>query len=694
MKKRFSRLTALFLSLTMALTLALPAWAVEDAPPPAPDTGVSEPADSAGYAGYLDRLNFSIQYTTVDHPEYYEAFDADAWFAEHYGDWYSKEEFMPDWELADEAAFKEYMWEEYLSYLSYNEPTDDPLYQELDAAYNAYLIQIYEARHPGELDGVSTESLLASWGYTQTLTPIEQFMQDKGITDPAQVRPYLLGDYVWDRLRAESNHAKALTYREMYPEQWAGFDADAWFASYRYWDNKSDYMDLYHLFTEEEFREDMFVEYADRASWQWDISLPDGGRLITLMVNGERSEAAVTLIDGACYASADVLNPILGAQLTGDRIAIRQAAQEAGWDVVWSASENTVYLYRRADLPQGDFSKFDELMDRVLAAAKTEKGQSYKTTENIDLKLTAFNTLDGDKTHTARAAAELIQKDSLYELTVTLNAAELMPLIPKASLDLMDAQFIKDLTTLMRGCKFTLLLNGETGELYINAPLLALIDDTYKENTWLRAGLGSFPALPFDLDSLEWNTNDFLYQELLNQSARGSWFAYYSYLNSQETLSALMGPQNLTEKNGTLTWTLNTQSLKNLLPEDEEIGAQVASIFKEYNVTLSVDQSGKMTSDAAFRLDMDALASLIAQGGWGSDPLSAAFISWLTNLFDFRMDAHASGTADSSSSSASFHWKNQFKLEMSGDSTRQKTSTAPKSAPPEGAEILDLMDLA
>ena len=88
-------------------------------------------------------------------------------------------------------------------------------------------------------------------------------------------------------------------------------------------------------------------------------------------------------------------------------------------------------------------------------------------------------------------------------------------------------------------------------------------------------------------------------------------------------------------------------------------------------------------------LDMDALASLIAQSGWGSDPLSAALISWMTNLFDFRVESHASGTADKSSSSSTFHWKNQFKLEMSGTSARQKTSNAPKSAPPEGAEIVD-----
>ena len=679
MKKKLSKLTALLLSLTMALTLALPAWAIEDTPPllisPAP-------ADSAGY---LDWDDFLYQYLE-EHPEHYEAFDADAWFTSNYGGWYTKEDFMAIYELADEAAFKAYIWEEYLEYL-YDD--SDPLYQEISAAYDTYIIEIYEARHPGELDSISTEFLLTDLGYTQTLTPMDQFMEDWEITDPAQARPTLLSIYAKGRLWAEKTHFIFLSCQEQYPEQWASFDADAWLTQeYPYYD-KTEYMSIYDISSEEQFREVMFLDYVERESWKWDLDSPGSNSDITLTVNGEESEAAVTLIDGVSCASADSLNAILGTQLTGDQISIRQAAQEAGWDVVWNATDRTVYLYRQADLPQGDFSKFDALMNRLLAAAKTEKGQSYKTTETIDLKFTAFNTLDGDKTHTAQLTVELVQRDALYEVTATLDAAGLMPLIPKASLNL---------TTLMRGCKFTLLLNGETGDLYINAPLLALIDSTYKENTWLHASLGTDLAQILDLENLEWNTNNLLYQELLDGAAQDSmyfsYFAYYRYLANQEMLSALMGPQNFTEKNGTLTWTLNVQSLKNILAEeDEELAAQIASIFKEYSVTLSADKNGKMTSNMALRLDMDALTALIAQSGWGSDPLSAALISWMTNLFDFRVESHASGTADKSSSSSTFHWKNQFKLEMSGTSARQKTSAAPKSAPPEGAEILDLADL-
>ena len=294
MKKKLSKLTALLLSLTMALTLALPAWAIEDTPPllisPAP-------ADSAGY---LDWDDFLYQYLE-EHPEHYEAFDADAWFTSNYGGWYTKEDFMAIYELADEAAFKAYIWEEYLEYL-YDD--SDPLYQEISAAYDTYIIEIYEARHPGELDSISTEFLLTDLGYTQTLTPMDQFMEDWEITDPAQARPTLLSIYAKGRLWAEKTHFIFLSCQEQYPEQWASFDADAWLTQeYPYYD-KTEYMSIYDISSEEQFREVMFLDYVERESWKWDLDSPGSNSDITLTVNGEESEAAVTLIDGALPPTA------------------------------------------------------------------------------------------------------------------------------------------------------------------------------------------------------------------------------------------------------------------------------------------------------------------------------------------------------------------------------------------------------
>lgn len=690
MKKRLSKLTALFLSLAMALSLALPAWAVEDTA--APPLISPAPAETASYLSWGEFLQQYVE----DHPEFYDSFDADARFEASYGNWITKEEFMKEWELTDEAAFKEYLWQEYLYEYVY---VDDgsTLFQAADAAYNDYLIQFYEARHPGELNKLKTEDLLAVWGYTKTLTPIEQFMKDQELSDKAEVRPILLRNYVLDRLRAEDNHTNALAYQELYPEQWASFDADSWFAEkYTFENDKEGYMSYYSLSTEEEFREAMFVDYVDSESWKWNLDWWDGNgpKAVTLAVNGETVEAEIALEGGTTYTDAATLNAILGTGLTGDHIPIRKTAEAAGWDVVWNSRCKQVALYRRDSLPQGDFTQFDTLMNRLLSSAKTEKGQGYKTTQTTTLKLTAFNSLDGDKTATARITTELLQRDTLYEYTLTVNAGDLISLMPKLFLEQINTQLeSQNLSSLLRACKITMILNAETGDIYFNAPALSLLDSNFTADTWLHLDAGQSLSLLADLGSLEWNTNDFLYQTLLNDSANNYWGAqmpYFNYLQSQEMLDSLLGPQYFTERGGTLTWSLNAQSLQDLLAqEDAETAAQIASLFKELSVKFSASPNGAITSEAVLRLDMDALAQWSQDAYDAPDPFYTALTAWVLNLLDFRLESRASGTASSSTSTASLHWKNQFKLEMSSTSNRQKIAASPRSAPPKGAEIID-----
>lgn len=688
MKKHFSRLTALFLSLTLALSLALPAWAAED-PIFSSPVILIQPVE--GSSSYLSWDEFLQQYL-ADRPERYESFDADAWFEENYSDWITKEDFMEGWAVTDEAAFKEYMWEEYLDNLAYDE--DSPLYQEIAAAYDTYLVETYEFRHPGELDKLKTEDLLAGYGYTKTLTPLEQFMEDQGITDPARVRPRLLRNYASSRLWVDQTRAASLAAQEQYPEQWASFDADRWYTDMHSYESKEEYMDRYSL-SEEEFREIMFTYYVDSESWKWDLSLPGGGQPAELWVNGELVEGIV-LADGVSYASADVLNPILGTQLTGDRIPIGQTAREAGWDVVWNPNRKQVLLYQKDSLPQSDFTQFDELMNRILSTVQIQEGQSYRTASTTTLKLTAFNSLDGDRTASARITTELLQKDALYEYTVTVNAGDLVSLMPRQLLEQIDAQLgAQSLGSLLRACKVTVLLNAETGDLYLNAPVLSLLDSDFTTGSWLHLSADQSPVLSLlaNFGSLEWNTNDILYQALLNDSAGSYWggqMPYLSYLQSQGMLGGLFGPQNFTRRGETISWSLDARSFQDLLPDDGETAIQLASILKEFEVKLSVDQRGKAVSDMVLRLDMDALAELISRESWDPSPLSAVMTAWFLNLLDFRLESHASSAGGNGSSTASFHWKNQFKLEISGASTRQSTSSAPRSAPPEGAEIMDL----
>ena len=87
--KTMKKLLSFALSLSLAVSLAVPALA--DEPPAA--------------APILSEEEFRDQYV-ADHPELYEAFDPDAYFAETYP-WRDKEEYMKWMELEDQEAFKE-----------------------------------------------------------------------------------------------------------------------------------------------------------------------------------------------------------------------------------------------------------------------------------------------------------------------------------------------------------------------------------------------------------------------------------------------------------------------------------------------------------------------------------------------------------------------------------------------------------
>lgn len=104
---------------------------------------------------------------------------------------------------------------------------------------------------------------------------------------------------------------------------------------------------------------------------------------------------------------------------------------------------------------------------------------------------------------------------------------------------------------------------------------------------------------------------------------------------------------------------------------------------------LSVDRNGRMTADAAVRPNMEGIAAMATQGSW-YDAGETALMTWLLGLLDFRETAHSEGTANRSTGTAQFHWKNQFELDVSTTSTRTESRTAPRTAPPAGAETVEL----
>ncbi len=711
--KTMKKLLSFALSLSLAVSLAVPALA--DEPPAA--------------APILSEEEFRDQYV-ADHPELYEAFDPDAYFAETYP-WRDKEEYMKWMELEDQEAFKENLW----TYYQDNAFDFGPVYEEVRDAYEVYLVDAYSAAHPGELEALTDEALLAKLGYTQTLTPAGQYMEDYDIDTEEEVRPALLAWYAEKRLLREMVHGDFAWYQETYPDQWAEFDPEAWFAEgFDFWPSKQDYMDSACILSQEEFVEAMFVSYVDENAWFWNLEWEYDDSALTVVVNGETQyDAVLTAENGVTYADAETVNALLGTNYPAadGPVALRSAAEAAGWDVTWNSPNNEVVLLDRERLLQGtilrnydydeateeltweeeyvpcDLSQFEELLRRILSASQVKEGQSYRTTGTYDFDLTTFNSLDGDKTYTLTAKVDVLTKDSQMDLTLTVNAAQLWDLLSQNTKNVLERELPKftfqNLKTLLGGCKLQLLTDWETGEFYWNFPLLSILDETVSEDAWFHfaipdwdlsvvaEGLAAFQAG-------EAGINDLLYAWMLADSADnylGAWSSYNTLAEIRSMLNTFFGPHTMTERGGTLTWSLNTDAVNGLLndmenayPWDDEEPVE-RRYFREYDLSFSVSRDGKTTYTAAIRPDMDAIAAAVVDNEWFG-PGETALTTWALNLFDFRETAQSTRSGDHAAGKVQFQWKNQFELDMEMTSDRKEVKDAPRTTPPEDAETIDL----
>ncbi len=679
--------------------------------------------ESAGLAGLYDSftLEFAQQYK-MEHPEEYAAFDAGEWFAREWSFYDSKAEYMAAMGLTTEAEFLEDMWVEYTTYTEAYEAA----WMDWQMQEEARAVEEYRTAHPGELEGLDLNVLLARRGYRE---PMEAYMSDFGIATEEEAVTRLLADYVSSRRLAQERHALAEEYRAADPEGWEGFDVDAYLAEEWGWYTKEEFMNswLGPFYTEEELADYLFIEFTENRGnlWNWGWGDDDGP---TLVVNGEvMYDAGLTTADGVSYLSAGELGAILGTDLVGEEpVAIREAALAAGWDVTWNAYRNQVVLLDREKLSRGiivhniiagetpgtefveyDLSAFEALVNRLLAAQKWEEGKAYRTTNTYDLTLTAFNSLDGDESYDLTVRTEALVKDDVVDLTVTANAVQLLELLPQASLDKLGAQLGKasfqELRTLLTGCKLQAILNFGEGTLSWNVPLLTLMDDTVTEDTWFTTALDAGDEAVFSgvfaaLQAGEWSLGGFLYEMLLTGSGdsyMGAEGSYDSFMMAYGMANTLFGPHTVSERGDTLTWKLDCETLNAALAgvagytgSDEEEFA-LSSLFKEYEVMLSVDRNGRMTADAAVRPNMEGIAAMATQGSW-YDAGETALMTWLLGLLDFRETAHSEGTANRSTGTAQFHWKNQFELDVSTTSTRTESRTAPRTAPPAGAETVEL----
>lgn len=253
---------------------------------------------------------------------------------------------------------------------------------------------------------------------------------------------------------------------------------------------------------------------------------------------------------------------------------------------------------------------------------------------------------------------------------------------------------VGDLKALLDGVKVDLIWNGETGELYVNAPIVALVDPTpgVDADTWYAFDLSEL----LEAETKTLNTAETLYQSLLENSETrwgGAGEAYSNFMVEKGLLHTLFGPHAVTEKSGALTWKLDEEMISAAVTSfmgamGEPGDWENVSLFKECRLELTIGPKGETSLDLSIRPDMKGIASAIYDNSYYG--YYSLLTGGLLGMADFRYAAKGQSSAKGSDMTLELHWKNSFKLALDMDTVCKEVNTAPRTTPPDGAEVVEI----
>ena len=588
-------------------------------------------------------------------------------------------------------------------------------YHDYDYYYNWYgydeaLYDEYKAAHPEEMAALDVDQLLADWQYEDiNMTAEEQFMNWQG-QEGESLEEAVVRVYVEKRLDVLESVQDAQTYKAEYPEAWADFDADAYFEYEWGWD-KGDYYAYFCIFTDEEFVDNMFVNYVNMYglyddwdygyNWDYGYDYDYGEQALVLMVNGVANEAEVTAEGGVSYVDAAVLREILGAEAvpadqTGP-VAIRAAAEAAGWDVAWYNGwwdeDQEIQLWDKAAYEARLAEEFGPLNDLLTKNAERGRESMFSQEavsghDTVDVKLTAFSTLNGNKDYTMTMTIDYVAQNGVLDGTITFDVAALLQVMDPWTLRWMiaDSGFTADqLTQVLKAGKMELILDYNENVMAYNIPFLGLVDEDLAG--WQTCDLG----LPGGDDGVESTYVSTLYTQMLDRADYlGAEYAAEKYEDSVGLMVLFAGKDRFAVQNGKTTYSLTTQAVNEYLSDKVVAdGAPEAaySFFKAFDMTFTQDDKGNTSLDLHIRPDVDGIKEAAAAQDDYSYYYGMDIFGWSLPSIDMDITASGSGNQNGFSGKLSVHRDNEGTLELNLKETLSKSTKSPRQIKDVAPEI-------
>lgn len=581
----------------------------------------------------------------------------------------------------------------------------------------------YEAAHPEEIANLDAERLLADWGYEDIHRTAEEVFLEAYGAEGEDLENAVKVVYIDRRLSVEWRCSEAAKCKADFPERWAEFDADAYFAEEMsgFYGTKTEYMAAQCILTEEEFRDAQFYWYIEDmnitdpdelfSDWWWDDVTPPEPTL-TLYVDGFAYEdVEIVAENGVTYADAAALRGIFGAEFvptdkTG-LLPIRETAEAAGWDVGWYGGgwngEQEVQLWGKEGYVTALAEEFGPLNDFLAKAMKVSGNTLFAETptsthETVTVDLTRFSTLDGDKTYPLTFEVDAAMGGGVLDATVTFDVTELLKLFPTDALESvtkMGGFSVTQLRQFLKAGVMEFIIDYNTGEMAYNIPLLALVDeDLAGWQTETLPGLDGTAEAMKGLEEVSFTET--LYAQLLNTAERsGAAYGLMEYGSVTDALSVFAGKDRFSTQNGKTTYSLTTeaanQSLTRIIADAadfhdfSDVPGGVFSFFKAFDITYTLDDSGNVTMELHIRPDTDGIAAAVAKsyessyyGDTSAAGVMEIVMNWVMKAWDMDMTASSQGSAQRSTGRVDIHWNNVGKVSVRTTAT-QTSGKAPRN---------------
>lgn len=568
----------------------------------------------------------------------------------------------------------------------------------------------YEKAHPEEIANLDVEALLADWGFEDIHRTAEEVFLEAYGAEGEDLANAVKVVYIDRRLSVEWRCSEAAKCKADFPERWAEFDADAYFAEEMsgFYGTKAEYMAAQCILTEEEFRDAQFYWYIEDmnitdpdelfSDWWWDDVIPPEPTL-TLYVDGFAYEdVEIVAEDGVTYADAAALRGIFGAEFvptdkTG-LLPIRETAEQAGWDVGWYSSRwsgaQEVQLWDKAAYEAALAEEFGPLNDFLVKAMKVSGNTLFADTptathETVAVDMTRFSTLDGDETFRLTFDVDYVMGGGVLDATLTFDVTELLKLFPTDALERLTKVggfSVTQLRQFLKAGVMEFIIDYNTGDMAYNIPLLALVDEELAG--WQSETLPGLDGTAEAMKGLEeFSLTSTLYAQMLSTASyMGAEYARAEYDQSVSLLSAFAGKDRFATRGGKTTYSITTQAMNEavsaLINADADEGDStnmvkqpVYSIFKAFDITYTLDEVGNVTADLHIRPDTDGIATAIAKSYessyYGDSSAAGAMeivMNWALKGWNMDITASSQGSAQRSTGRMDIHWNNVGKVSV------------------------------